>query len=177
VETPPAPVETPPAPVETPPAPVETPPAPVETHPAVISGPSTTPSRTATFVLAPGTWECQVPGTGQTSNPSACQGTYVVQVPNDGSYTLKVKDLSTGQFQPNWDWTVDSTLVSGRALGDLMLLDDPSFTEEPELVEARPAPASPFSSSADPVLTLMALLMALGLPAAHLSRWVRARRS
>jgi HD-GYP domain-containing protein (c-di-GMP phosphodiesterase class II) len=150
-------------------------------HPAVLSGPpAMTSSREATFEFVPDTsWECQLlaNGSGSSSRPVPCSGTYVVTVNGDGDYVMKIKNAKTGEAVDPWMWTVDSTLASARALTGLMLLDDVSDEQTDELASPyRRTLASPYRRTADPALPLLALLMALGLPFAAAARWLRARR-
>ncbi|MEX2288763.1 MAG: HD-GYP domain-containing protein [Mycobacteriales bacterium] len=81
-------------------------------HPAVRSGPPpVTSSRQATFTFRPGTrWQCQLlrNGSGESSRPVPCSGTYTVTVRGDGDYVMRIADAETREPVAPWTWTVDS---------------------------------------------------------------------
>lgn len=86
-------------------------------HPAVQSGPPpVTSSREATFTFRPGTrWQCQLlrNGSGQSSRPVPCSGTYTVTVRGDGDYVMKIADAQTREPVAPWTWTVDAAAADG----------------------------------------------------------------
>lgn len=130
---------------------------------AILNGPAdVVDTRTATFTLAPGTWECQVlrngDGTGSAFGP--CSGQYTVTLRDDGTHTMRVRD--TGGTLYSWTWTV--TAVSAQAATDPIPLTGIDLSDG--------LPAGPGRG-----LPLMALLMVAATPVAALARRVRERRT